>query len=89
MDLWSLLVEYTFGGFYSAIFGMALVFLVILMMGGVSIFTALWFCGIFLFIMFLANGTLIVVLPISILIIYMFAKGCLSFYEAAYWGGNR
>jgi hypothetical protein len=84
MDLWMLLVEYVWGGFYAAIFGMAMIFLVILMMGGVSIFTALWFCGIFLFVMFLGNGVWLIVLPVSILIIYMFVKGFTAFVDAYY-----
>ena len=87
MDLWSLLVEYTFGGFYSAVFGMTFIFLLILMMGGVSIFTAMWFCAIFLFVMFLGNGVWLIVVPISILIIYMFVKGFISFIDAYYRGG--
>ena len=89
MDLWLLLVEYVWGSFYACIFGMAFIFLIILMMGGVSIFTSVWFCGIFLFVMMLGNGVWIIVLPISMGIIFMFLKGCLAFYEATYWGGNR
>jgi len=88
LDLWSLLVEYVFGGFYVAIFGMALIFLIILMMGGVSIFTALWFCAIFLFVMFLGNGVWLIVLPVSILIIYMLVKGFTAFVDAYYRGGQ-
>jgi hypothetical protein len=84
MDLWMLLVEYVWGGFYAAIFGMAMIFLVILMMGGVSIFTALWFCGIFLFVMFLGNGVWLIVLPVSILIIYMFVRGFTAFVDTYY-----
>ena len=87
MDLWTLLVELTFGGFYSAVFGMAFIFLIILMMGGVSIYTAMWFCAIFLFVMFLGNGVWIIVVPISILIIFMFVKGFTAFIDAYYRGG--
>jgi hypothetical protein len=89
VDLWSLLVEFTFGGFYVTIFGMSIIFLLILMMGGVSIFTALWFCAVFLFVMFLGNGVWLIVVPVSILIIYMFVKGFMAFIEASYGGGNR
>lgn len=89
MDMWDLLVTYTFGGFYSAILGMSMIFLVILMMGGVSIYTALWFCAIFLFVMCLGNGVLLIVLPVSIIIIFMLVKGIAAFLEASYWGGNR
>jgi len=87
MDLWTLLVELTFGGFYSAVFGMTFIFLIILMMGGISIYTAMWFCAIFLFVMFLANGVWIIVLPISILIIFMLIKGIDAFRDAYYRGG--
>jgi hypothetical protein len=57
------------------------------MMGGVSIFTAMWFCGIFLFVMFLGNGVWLVVVPVSIIIIYMFIKGLTAFVDACYRGG--
>ena len=88
MDLWTLLVEYTFGGFYSAVFGMAFIFLIILMMGGVSIFTAFWFVGIFLFTMFLGNGTWIIVLPISAIILFQFIRGITAYVDAYYRGGQ-
>ena len=87
MDFWALFVEYTFGGFYAAILSLALIFLIILMMGGVSIYTAMWFCGIFLFVMCLGNGVWIIVLPISIGILFMFVKGMTAFVDAYYRGG--
>ena len=87
MDLWSLLVEYTFGGFYSAVFGMTFIFLIILILGGISIYTAMWFCATFLFVMFLANGVWIIVVPISILIIFMFERGFTAFIDAYHRGG--
>ena len=89
MDLWDLLIVYTFGGFYSAILGMATIFLIILMMGGVSIYTALWFCGIFLFVMCLGNGTLLVVVLVSIIIIFQLVRGIQAYMEASYTGGYR
>jgi len=82
MDFWSLFVENTFGGFYVSILALAAIFLVILMMGGVSIYTALWFCGIFLFVMCLGNGAWIIVLPISILIIFILIRGMTAFFES-------
>jgi len=81
IDFWSLFVEYTFGGFYPAIISLALIFLVILMMGGVSTYTAMWFCGIFLFVMCLGNGVWIIVLPISVGIIFMLVKAATAFAE--------
>jgi len=89
MDLWDLLITYTFGGFYSAILGMATIFLIILMMGGVSIYTALWFCGIFLFVMCLGNGSLLIVAAVSIIIIFQLVRGIQAYMEASYYGGNR
>ena len=88
MDFWELLVSNTFGGFYSAIFALAGIFLIILMIGGVSMYTALWFCGIFLFTMFLGNGTWIIVVPISVFIIFMFIRGITTFIDAYYRGGQ-
>ena len=88
IDLWSLFVEYTFGGFYTAILGLALIFIVILMLGGTSIYTAIWFAGIFLFVMCLGNGTWLIVIPISIMIIFNFIKGLTAFVDAYYRGGQ-
>ena len=88
MDLYSLLVESTFGGLYSTVFSLAAIFLLILIMGGVSIYTAVWFCAIFLFTMFLGNGTWIIVVPISVFIIFMFVRGITAFIDAYYRGGQ-
>jgi hypothetical protein len=88
MDFWTLLVENTFGGFYMAIFGMALIMGLILMMGGVSIYTITWFIMIFLYVMFLGNGVWLIVVPVWILIFYMFMKGLLAFIDSYYRGGQ-
>jgi hypothetical protein len=88
LDFWELLVVNTFGNFYSAIFGMALIFLIILMVGGVSIYSALWFCGLYLYVMFLGNGVWLVVLPIWITIAFMFMKGLVAWIDSYYRGGQ-
>ena len=88
MDFWSLLVENVFGSFYASVFATAIIFLIILIMGGVSIYTAIWFIGIYLFVMFLGNGVWLVVVPVSILIIFMLVRGITSFIDAYYRGGQ-
>lgn len=88
LDFWSLLVEYAFGNFYAAIIGMSVIFMLILMMGGASIYTTLWFCGLYLYVMFLGNGVWLVVLPIWVIIAYMFMKGFVAFIDSYYRGGQ-
>jgi len=88
MDFWSLFVEYSFGGFYITILMLAFIFLIILMSGGVSIYTAIWFDAIFLFNMCLGNGTWLIVLPVSVIIIFMLMNGIRAFREAYYRGGQ-
>jgi hypothetical protein len=88
MDMWGLFVDYVFGGFYMAVFGIAVIMAMILMMGGVSIYTIMWYILIFLYVMFLGNGVWLVVLPIWILILYMFMKGLIAFIDSYYRGGQ-
>jgi hypothetical protein len=58
------------------------------MMGGVSIYTAMWFCGIFLFVMCLGNGSWLIVLPVSGLIVFNLVRGITSYIDAYYAGGR-
>lgn len=88
MDFWALFVDYVFGGFYMAVFGIAIIMAIILMMGGVSIYTIVWFLAIYLYVMFLGNGVWLVVLPIWVLILYMFMKGLVAFVDSYYRGGQ-
>jgi len=55
-DLWYLFVEQVFGGFHLAVFGIAFVFLIIMMMGGVSILTNLWYNTVFIGVMYMGYG---------------------------------
>jgi hypothetical protein len=88
MDFWTLFVENVFGGFYAAVFGLCVIFMIILMMGGVSIYTSMFFIGIFLYVMMLGNGVWIIVLPIWVWIFYMFMKGLVAFVDSYYRGGQ-
>jgi hypothetical protein len=88
LDFWELLVVNTFGNFYTAIFGMAVIFMLILMLGGVSIYTIMWFTGLYLYVMFLGNGVWLVVVPIWVWIVYMFMKGLVAFIDSYYRGGQ-
>lgn len=56
IDLWGLFVENVFGSFHLAVFGICALMLIILMIGGVSILTNLYFNGIFISIMYLGYG---------------------------------
>jgi len=67
---------------------MSFVFLIILMLGGVSIFTAMWFIGIFLLAMSLGGGSWLIVVPITLLITFQFIRGLTTFIDAYYRGGQ-
>jgi hypothetical protein len=57
LDLWTLLVEYTFGGFWLAVLGVAfLMFILMAIFGRVSRFTTQWYLMFFLLAMALGYG---------------------------------
>ncbi|MCP3685539.1 MAG: hypothetical protein GY861_23055 [bacterium] len=81
MDLYTFLVENVFGGFWMASIAMALIFLLILAMGGVSGFSIGMYLLIFFFVMGLGNGTPILTVPIAIFIISWSVLQMRRFYE--------
>ncbi len=86
IDLWALLVENIFGSFYVAILGLAAIFLIILILGGVSFLTALWYDGIFLVVMNLGYGTRIIPALVFIALFLWFALQIKGYIERS--GGN-
>jgi len=72
MDLWTLFVENIFGGFWLSLIGLAGVFLLILMMGGVSFLTILIYLSFFALSMSIGYGHPLVTIPIVIFIFSWF-----------------
>ena len=66
MDLYTLFVENSFGGFWSAIFALSFVFMLILIFGGVTGYSIGWLIIIFALTMTIGYGHPIVTIPVVI-----------------------
>jgi hypothetical protein len=79
LDIWNLLVNNVFGGFWLATFGvMFMLFLIMAILGRMSIYTTMWFLIMFLLVMCLGYGLLTLTLAITVLcvvIVYLAVKG--------------
>lgn len=86
MDLFTLLVENLFGGFWISIVGLLVVMAIILMMGGVSFLTVIIFSMFFILSMAIGYGHPIITIPIVIAIFTMFILELIGFIES---GGGQ
>jgi hypothetical protein len=60
LDLWTLFVQYVFGGFWIAVVGLAIVQFVIMgVLGRISIYSVTWYMVMFLLAMTLGYGFVI------------------------------
>ena len=73
LDLWTLLVDLVFGGFWMSVIGMALVIFIIMgFLGRISIFTCQWYISMFVLSMSLGYGMATVNLVLSTILVVMF-----------------
>lgn len=86
IDLWNLFVENVFGGFHMAVGGMGGILLVILILGGVSLLTAMWYDGIFFAVMYMGYGPRIIPAVIFIALMVWFFLQLKGFIDRS--GGN-
>ncbi len=86
MDLWTLLVENLFGGFWISVVGLLVIMAIILMMGGVSFLTVIIFSMFFILSMTIGYGHPIITIPIVIGIFTMFILELIGFIES---GGGQ
>lgn len=86
MDLWTLLVENLFGGFWISIVGLIVIMAIILMMGGVSFLTVIIFSTFFILSMAIGYGHPIITIPIVIGIFVLFMLELIGFIES---GGGQ
>ena len=56
MDLWTLFVENVFGGFWMSVFGMSIIFMITMAIGGVSAVSMFFILGLFFFAMAIGYG---------------------------------
>jgi|WetSurMetagenome_2_1015567.scaffolds.fasta_scaffold35926_3 hypothetical protein len=64
MNLWDIFVENIFGSFWPAVIFIAVIFLIILMLGGISFYTVIIFEGYFILAMAIGYGYSILVFPL-------------------------
>ena len=69
MDLYALFIENIFGGFWMAVFGLALIMMIIMILGNVSFYTIMWFEYIYLIAMGIGYGQALISVGISIIMI--------------------
>jgi len=86
MDLWTLLVENLFGGFWISVVGLIVIMAIILMMGGVSFLTVIIFSTFFILSMTIGYGHPIITIPIVIAIFTFFMLELIGFIES---GGGQ
>ena len=76
LDLWTLFVQYVFGGFWIAVIGLTLVMFVIMgILGRISIYTVTWYLIMFILAMSLGFGyvTLNILITLAMIIAFFFS----------------
>ena len=83
LDFFTLFVSYVFGSFWLAVFGLAFViFIVMGVLGRISIFSTMWYVGIFLYTMALGYGFTLVLTIINLVIMVMFILSWKSYLDS-------
>lgn len=86
MDLWTLLVENIFGGFWISVIGLLAVMGIILMMGGIDFLTVIIFSMFFILAMAIGYGQPIITIPLTIIIFSVFVIEVIGWFET---GGGQ
>jgi len=86
IDLWTLLVENTFGGFWISVIGLLAVMGIILMSGGLSFLTIIVFSAFFILSMAIGYGHPIITIPLAIAIFGGFVFELIGLIES---GGGQ
>lgn len=83
LDLWTLFVHYTFGGFWLAVGGLALVMFIIMgVLGRISIYSVTWYLVMFVLAMTLGYGYIIINVLITAALIIAFIFSWKSYIDA-------
>ena len=72
LDFWNLFVVQVFNGFWPAVLGLAGLYFFIMIMGRVSMYSALWFMLIYFMCMAMGYGYGLVTIPLTLFIIARF-----------------
>jgi hypothetical protein len=86
MDLWTLLVETIFGGFWLSVIGMLIIMILIMTFGSLSIVSIIFFTLLFLIAMAFGYGYPIIIIPIFMLASYYLVSQWIGWMERS--GGN-
>jgi hypothetical protein len=86
MDLYTLLVENVFGGFWLSVVGLGVIILIILAMGGLSGYSMLTFLTFFLICMAFGYGYVILMILILGIAMYYAVSQYMGWLERS--GGN-
>jgi hypothetical protein len=76
LDLWTLFVEYVFGGFWVAVIGICLVMFIIMgVLGRISIYSVTWYLIMFILAMALGYGFILfnLLITISLVVAFLFS----------------
>lgn len=82
-DLWAVFVEAIFGGFWLSIFGLMFIIGIILVLGGISALTIIYFELIFLFSMVIGYGYNIITIPLFAIIMFWSVIQAIRFINAS------
>jgi hypothetical protein len=70
LDLYSLFVNYVFGGFWMSVIGIALVLFIIMgVLGRISIYTTTLYVIMFVYVMALGSGTQIIQVGLTLILL--------------------
>ena len=70
LDFWTLFVNYVFGGFWIAVLGLTLVMFIIMgVLGRISIYSATWYCVMFIAAMSLGYGFVTINILITLMLL--------------------
>jgi hypothetical protein len=76
LDLWTLFVNYVFGGFWLAVIGLALLMFVVMgILGKISIYSCTWYMVMFVLAMGLGYGyvTLNIIITLVLVVAFLFS----------------
>ena len=83
LDFWNLLVSYTFGSFWLAVIGIALlIFVIMTVLGRVSIYSVTWYVIMFILCMTLGYGAMLINALITLALIVAFYFSAKSYIDS-------
>jgi len=83
LDLWTLFVSYVFGNFFMAVVGLALLMFIIMgILGKISVYTCMWYTIMFGVVMALGYGFIPVTIAVFILIVIALIFSWMSYFNS-------